>query len=58
MVQTKTACIKPGKSVSCCDNSNKTVACATSSSKVAQHGNAANYSKVTMIIVRQLLFLK
>lgn len=37
MLQTKTACVKPGKSVSCCDNSNKTVEFATLSSKVAQH---------------------
>lgn len=37
MLQTKTAFIQPGKSVSCCDNSNKNVKFTTPSSKVAQH---------------------
>lgn len=60
LLQTKIGCIKPGKSVSCCDNSNKTVEFYHRASRLHNNPNTeyTQYSQVTMRIVKQLLFPK
>lgn len=60
LLQTKISCIKPGKSVSCCDNGNKTVEFTHRASRLHSTLNSkyTQYSKVTMIIVKELLFPK